>query len=315
MLQRRSNKQILILAILLAVALNVTSFCFAYPEISKPQSAALARDFSAYYTAEYRLLYNPTKIYFDGIQPGDYPIFPWPQPFKYTPSFLVLFAPFLMLDYLSALTVFDVIQLALVPALAFFVYKLVKDKNVVLGAVAAIIVLFEPLPTPAMNYPSAPLIHFWIFSVNSQAFAPSYYCGYYYVNAHILQTVLLVGALYFGFAKKPWLSALFFAFGLLDPRAAIVTFPLLLWYNRREMRQFIAAAAIFVLATNLPFFFYHDVGLTFLRTGLDSNIFLQSYAYDWIPIYSAITLTIAEITTIVLQKRKTAAATKKHGTE
>ena len=129
MRQMLSNKQIIILVILIAVALNIISFCFAYPEISKPESATLARDFSAYYTGGYRLLHNPTKIYSEGIQPGDYQILPQPQTFKYTPSFLILFAPFLTLNYQNALTVFDVVQLALIPALAFFVYKIVKDKN------------------------------------------------------------------------------------------------------------------------------------------------------------------------------------------
>ena len=306
MRQKLSNKQIIILVILIAVTLNIISFWRAFPEISKPESATLARDFSAYYTAGYRLLHNPTKIYFEGIQPGDYQILPQPQIFKYTPSFLILFVPFLALNYLSALTVFDVLQLALIPALAFFVYKLVKDKNLILGAIAAAIILIEPLPTPSVNYPPAPLTHIWIFSINSQSFAPAYYCGYVFVNAHILQTVLLVGALYLGFAKKPWLSALLFTFGLLDPRAAIAALPLLLWYNRQEIRQFIIATTAFVLATNLPFFFYFGIGSTFLRMEMNSNVILQSYAYDWIPIYGVVALTIVEIITVILKKRKIA---------
>ena len=304
MLKRLSNRQLIILAIAVAIALNVISFSVAYPEISKPQSATSARDFSAYYTSAYRLLHNPTKIYFDGVQPGDYPILPQPQTFKYTPSFLILFSPFLTLSYLDALRVFDLIQLALIPLLAFFVYKLVKDKNYFLAPIAAFIVLIQPLPTPSINQPPAPLINLGLFSINSQSFAPSYYCGYVFVNAHILQTVLLVGALYMGFVKKPWLSALLFAFGLLDPRAAIVAFPLLLWYNRGKIKEFLMAATVFVLVTNLPFFLYYDVGATFLRTELDSSIISQSYAYDWIPIYGVIALTIMEIATVILKKRK-----------
>ncbi len=304
MCRKLSNKKIILLVILIAVTLNITSFCVAYPEINKPESATLARDFSAYYTGGYRLLHNPTKIYFDGVQPGDYQILPQPQPFKYTPSFLILFAPFLALDYQTALTVFDLLQLALIPALAFFVYKLVKDKNLFLGAMAAVIILIQPLPTPSMNDPPAPLINLGLFSVNSQSFAPGYYCGYVFVNAHILQAIILLGALYLGFAKKPWLSALFFAFSLLDPRAAIVALPLLLWYNRQKMRQFIMATTIFVLATNLPFFLYYDIGSTFLRTMMNTYIISQSYAYDWIPIYGVVALAIVEIITAILKKRE-----------
>ncbi len=311
MRQKLNNKRTITLVILIAIALNIISFCVAFPEITKPQSATLARDFSAYYTAGYRLLHNPTKIYFDGIQPGDYQILPHPQPFKYTPSFLILFAPFLTLSYLNALIVFDILQLALIPVLAFFVYKLVKDKNLILGAIAAFIILIQPLPTPSVNIPPAPLVNLGLFSVNSQCFAPSYYCGYVFVNAHILQTVLLVGALYLGFAKKPWLSALFFTFGLLDPRAALVTIPLLLWYNRQKIRQFTLATITFVLATILPFFFYYNIGSTFLSTEMNANVISQSYAYDWIPIYGVAALTILEIITAILKKRKTAITSQK----
>ena len=244
-----SDKQTIILVIVIAVALNVISFCVAFPEISKPESATLARDFSAYYTGGYRLLHNPTKIYAGGIQPGDYQILPKPQTFKYTPSFLILIEPFLALNYQNALTVFDVIQLVLIPVLAFFSYKLVKNKNYIIASIAAFIILIQPLPTPSINNPSAPLINLWIFNINSQSFAPSYYCSYLFANAHVLQTVLLVGALYLGFIKKPWLSALLFTFGLLDPRAALVTLPLLLWYNREKIRA-VRFSSIYIYSCN-----------------------------------------------------------------
>ncbi len=305
MRRRFSNKQILVLIILLAVAFNVLSFCVAYPEITTPHSQNLERDFSAYYIGAYRLFHNPTQIYAEATQPDDYPLPLQAQPFKYTPSFLLVMAPFLALDYLSALTVFDFLQIALIPLLAFFVYKLVKDKNVVLGSIAAFIVLIQPLPTPSMNVPWEPPVDLWLFHINSQSFSPSYYCGYVYINAHVLQAILLVGALYLGYTKKPWASALLFSFGLLDPRAAIVTFPLLLWYNREKIRPFIVATTVFVVATNLPFFLYSDIGLTFLRTNLNGYVITQSYAYDWIPIYAAIALTAVEIATIVLNNQKT----------
>lgn len=304
MRQKLSNKKILLLVILIAAALNFISFYIAYPQITKPESATFTRDFSAYYTGAYRLLHNPTKIYVDGVQLGDYPILPQPQPFKYAPSSLILFAPFLTLNYLNALTVFDVLQLALIPALALFVYKLVKEKNIFLGAIVATIILIQPLPTPSVNYPPAPVINFWIFAINSQSFSQSYFCGYVYVNAHILQAVLLIGALYFGFVRKPLLSALFFAFGLLDPRAAIIAIPLLLWYNRQEMRKFVTWAIIFVLVTTLPFFFYYNIGLTFLQMELRGNIISQWYAYDFIPIYGVAALTMVEIISVFLKKRK-----------
>lgn len=315
MLKKLTAKQSLILVILIALMFNIAAFCYAYPEISTPEFETSARDFSAYYMGAWRLFNNPTQVYYDGSLPGDYQLNGTPQPFKYTPSFLILMTPFLALNYIDALTVFDFLQLALMPLLAFFAYKLVKDKNLVLGAIAAVIILITPLPTPASNIPFTEQLHLWIFDINAQCFAPAYYCGYVYVNAHILQTVLLIGALYFASIKKPWLSALLFTFGLLDPRAALVAVPLLLWYNRQKIRQFLLATVALVLVTNLPFFFYYDVGLTFLRMGMSADIVSQSYAYDWIPIYGVAVLTIIEIITVINRKRKNTGSPKTDGLE
>jgi hypothetical protein len=305
MRQILSEKQTLILVIIIAVALNVIAFCFAYPELFKPESSTLARDFSAYYIGEWRLLHNPTKIYAVGTQPGDYQILPNPQTFKYAPSFLILFAPFLALSYQDSLIAFDLVQLALIPCLAFFVYKIVKDKNVILGAIAAIIILIEPFPTPSINQHATDVIHLWFFTLNPQSFTPSYYVSYVLVNAHILQTILIVGALYLGFTKKPWLSALLFAFASFDPRVALLALPLLLWYNRQKILQFLTATVTFILATNLPFFFYYGIGFTFLHTQMSSGVISQMYAYDWIPQYSVAALTIIEIINYVSRNKKT----------
>ena len=305
MRQILSEKQIVILVILIAVALNVFSFCIAYPETFKPESSTLARDFSAYYIGEWRLFHNPTQIYAVNPQPGDYQILPNPQTFKYAPSFLIFFAPFLALSYQDALIAFDVLQLALIPALAFFVYKIVKDKNHILGAIAATIILIEPLPTPSINQHVTTLIHLWIFNLNPQSFSPSYYVSYALANAHVLQTVLIVGALYLGVTKKPWLSALLFAFGSFDPRVSLFALPLLLWYNRQKILQFITATITLILATNLPFFFYYGIGFTFLSKQISGSVISQMYAYDWIPQYSVAILTIIEIITYVSRKVKT----------
>ena len=296
--QMLSQKKIIILAILVAVALNVISFCYVYPETFKPESPIYARDFSAYYIGEWRLFHNPTEIYVGGARPGDYQILPTTQTFKYAPSFLIVFAPFLSLSYQDALVAFNFVQLALIPALAFFVYQIVKEKNLNVAIVAAAIVLIEPLPTPPIELSTISFLHSHFFGLNFAAFAPSYAVGYAVVNAHILQTILIVGALYFGFAKKPWFSALLFALGVLDPRASLFALPLLIWYNRQRLRQFVAGTVAFLLATNLPFFFYHDIGFAFLRTEISGSIISQMYPYDWIPLYAIATLSIVEIITI-----------------
>ena len=260
----RNNKEKIISVILIAVALNAITFGLAFPETFKPVTGAWARDFSAYYIGEWRLFHNPTTIYLGGAKPGDYPILPAPQTFKYTPSFLILFAPFLILNYQNALTVFDIIQFALIPLLAFFVYKMVKDKSLVFASLAAVIVLIQPLPTPPLNQEPLNFLQNRFFSLNLQSFSPGYYVGYALANAHVLQVTLLVGALYFGFTKKPWISALLFAFGAFDPRWALLAIPLLLFYNRKKILSFIAGAALFLAITNLPFFFYYNIGFNFI---------------------------------------------------
>ena len=188
--------------------------------------------------------------------------------------------------------------------MAFFVYKLVKDKNIFLGVSAAVIVLVDPiLIAPSASYSIAGFFHYRMLSLHVQTFSPSYFCGYELANAHILQTVLLVGALYFGFAKKPWFSALLFAFGVFDPREALIALPLLLWYNRASLWKFVAGSAGFLAATNLPFFLYNGVGFSFLATETKASIVSQMYLYDWIPLYAVGALSVVELVAVLQSRR------------
>jgi hypothetical protein len=299
-----TKKTALILVITLAVVLNFSIFLYSYPQTFTPQASNLSRDFSAYYTGAYRLFHNPTKIYLDGVQPGDYPINPLTQTFKYTPSALILFTPILMLNYQNALNAFDFVQFLSVTAMAFFVYTLVKDKNLFLAVPVVLIVLVNPiLISPSIKYDWTNFMHYRMISLHVQTFSPSYYAGYLLANAHILQTALIVGALYFGYTKKPWLSALLFAFGVFDPRVALLALPLLLWYNRVAIWKFVGATVVFLAATNLPFFFYQGIGFTFLQTEVNGSVVSQMYLYDWIPIYAVGALTIMEVITVLWNRR------------
>lgn len=292
------KKQVLVLVILVAVSLNVITFLIAYPQTFTPEFPYLSRDFSAYYLGEWRLLHNPAEIYHPGPLPGDYQIPPYPQTFKYAPSFLLLFMPILTLSYQHALDAFDIMQVALIPVLAFFVYKLVKDKNLALASAVAVIVLIAPLPSLQLEPGGGTSLssHWILFS--SQTVSQSYNMAYTLANAHVLQTVLLVGALYFGYTKKPWLSALLLTLGSFDPRAAILALPLLLWYNRQSIAKFLAGAVTFLAALNLPFFFYYGIGFSFLKSEMSGYVVSQFYQYDWIPLYSIAALTIAELITV-----------------
>jgi hypothetical protein len=300
-----TKKMAIILVILLAVLINFQIFCYTYPQTFEPQAPDLARDFSAYYMGEWRLFHNPNAVYSDGVQAGDYQIIGQPQTFRYPPSFLILFAPFLTLSYQNALNAFDIIQFLSILALAFFVYKLIKNKPLIVASVVAVIVLVNPLLfLPSGGYSITGFLHWRIVSLHVQTISPSYYCGYLLANAHILQNTLLVGALYFGFSKKPWLSALLFTFGILDPRAALFSLPLLLWYNRHAVRKFIAVSSVLIAVTNLPFFFYHGVGFALFQSNFRSSVNLSDFIlYDWIPIFSIAALSLLEITTSLYNRK------------
>jgi hypothetical protein len=297
-----NKKAIIILVIAVALTLNMITFVFAYPEMFKPSSPTLARDFSAYYIAGWRLFHNPTKVYAGGSQQGDYQILPKPQTFKYAPSFLILISPFLSLSYQNAFIAFNFVQLALMPVLGFFVYKLVKDKNLILAVLACVVVLLDPLPSLPINQAQIQLLHYRFTSINLQTFSWGYYWGWVCGNAHILQPILLIGAMYFGVSKKPWLSALMFAFGSFDPRFALMALPLIVWYNRKTISAFTVGTIIFLSTTNLPFFLYYGIGFAFLNANLRGSIISQMYAYDWIPFYSIIVLTLVEMVNTLSKK-------------
>ncbi len=301
-----TKKTAICIVILLGILLNFSVFWLAYPQTFTPQSDTLARDFSAYYMGTWRLFHNPSAVYYDGSLPSDYSIVGQPQPFKYTPNFFWMFIPFSALSYQDAFSAFNIVQFLLVPLLGVFVYKLVKDKNIFLGTIVAIVVLVQPiLFTPSISYDVFNFLHWRVYSLQIQTFSPSYYCGYLLGNAHILQNVLLVGALYFGYARKPWLSALLFTFGVFDPRCALFAVPLLLWYNRQALMKFIGGTALLLAVTNLPFFFYRGVGFAFVDSVFHASVVSQMYLYDWIPLYAVGVLTVAELVT-VLYKRRTA---------
>ncbi|MBT0158569.1 hypothetical protein G4O51_01130 [Candidatus Bathyarchaeota archaeon A05DMB-2] len=301
LLPTNREKRIIIVVIAVALALNAITFALAYPGMFEPSNPTLERDFSAYYNAGWRLYNNPSKIYVSGPLPGDYPFELRAQTFKYVPSFLLLISPFLLLSYQDAFIAFNLVQLALMPVLAFFVYKLVEDKNLALAILACIVVLINPLPSLPLTQAASRTLYYRFTSINPQTFSWSYYWGYVCGNAHVLQPVFLVGAMYFGFVKKPWLSGLMFALSAFDPRFALLALPLIAWYNRKTLLRFVAGSAVFLSAMNLPFFFYHGIGFELLRANASGDVLSQMYAYDWIPLYAVLVLGITEVFTLLSQ--------------
>lgn len=294
------KKKILAIVIIVALALNVATFITAYPRTFKPLDQTYAADFSAYYIGEWRLFHNPTTIYYSGdyIQ-GDYVIAPKPQTFMYTPSFLVFFAPFLAIDYQNALIIFNFIQLILICAMAFLLFKILENRELMIGCVAAAIILLFPVPN--LDY------------VGLQYLFQSYYWGYALANAHVIQTALIVGSIYFAYTKKPWLSAFVLAVCSFDPRVTLLAIPILLYYNRASLKKFIVGSVAFITAFNLPFFFYNNIGFTFIEKRVSGSVVGAMYAYDWLPLAAVVTLTVAEAVTVYKAKRESLFLKKEAG--
>ncbi|MDA4123133.1 MAG: hypothetical protein OK456_08155, partial [Thaumarchaeota archaeon] len=129
------EKAILSVAIGCLIGLNLVTFILAYPETSVIDSGCcsnkpLAKDFSAYYTAAWRLFNEPGQVYNStGLNQGTYHGPPEPESYKYLPSFLFMVAPFLSLGYHQALIAFDVFQFLLLPLIALLLFSLFRRKG------------------------------------------------------------------------------------------------------------------------------------------------------------------------------------------
>lgn len=245
----------------------------------------MGRDFSAYYQAAWRLIHNPSQVYSVSPQIGDYPVGGATEIFKYTPSFLLISLPFLAFTYQNALVAFNLLQLLLVFVMAFFVYHLVKKENSRVASIISAIVLLQPLPFIIGGGESS-------FMVGGALYV-SYRMAWVNANAHILQTFLIVGAIFFlVYNYRPFISALLFSFGWLDPRMGLLALPVLVWFSLRirKSKRFIFYSILLILLENLPFFFYGNIGQSFIALNLNIDIGSRTYAYEWIPIYSIMSL-------------------------
>ena len=141
------------------------TFAVAYPEtytISpgiNTSGTILAKDFSAYYMGAWRLWNNPAHIYnFGALNDGEPTILPHPEEYKYLPSFLLIITPFLSMNYQQALLAFDIAQFALLPVMAYILYKLLGNKPLAVTFVVMIIALLLPFPTSKWGFS---LSYYW----------------------------------------------------------------------------------------------------------------------------------------------------------
>jgi hypothetical protein len=247
----------------------------AYPETFEVDSGCcapnvpLAKDFSAFYTAAWRLFNDPAQIYTHGlVSDGEYPILPQPEGYKYLPSFLLMTSPLLLVPYQTALLTFDAFQFLLLPLIALVFYELIKDRRLEVMIPAIIVILLVPLPLPAPQ---------WTVSI-------SYYWQWAEGQSKVLDTFLILSALYLAKSNKTRSAGVMLAFAAFDPRFALLAIPLFITYSdSKTVRRSLGYAALTFVLINAPLL-YPPTGLGFIQMVFTSGLPTPPYYYTFIPI-------------------------------
>ncbi|MDG6901175.1 MAG: DUF2029 domain-containing protein [Nitrososphaerota archaeon] len=277
-----NGKRALACVVAALVLVNFGTFLTAIPETASVDGGCcapnqlLAKDFSAYYTAAWRLFHDPSQLYFHGaVSDGETAIFPQPQGYKYLPSFLLLILPLLALPYGPALIEFDIFQFALLPAVAALIYYLLKGKGFAATAAVTALVLVVPFP---MLGPQ------WSVSV-------SYYWQWAEGQCKVLGTFLLLSSLALAKSGRPRAAGAAFALAAFDPRFALLGVPLMLAYGG-DLRKTVAyAVSVFVVANAV--LFYPPTLLGFLTMVFTTGALTPPYPYAFIPLVALLLLIFA----------------------
>ena len=279
--ERRKGGYAVFLACLIVLAL--VTFDVAIPETTRmdsgccaPGSGPLAKDFSAYYVASWRLLHDPANIYTRGaVLDGGPQIAPQPQQYKYLPSFLVMVAPVLVLPYRSALLAFDALQFLLLPLIGLLTYRITKGRSMLASSLVAVAVLLQPSPLPGWGLSAT---YFWQWGEG---------------QAKVLVTFFLVLALYLAKYGRPGLAGVACALSSFDPRFLVLATPLLLAYSRGSWTRLAAPFAVATALLDLPLLL-PGVASGLAQTLVSGSALTPPYYYSWIPIFAVASITAVE---------------------
>ena len=272
---------VFVLIVTVLILLNLAIFVTAIPETSNVDGGCcapnqlLAKDFSAYYTAAWRLFHDPSQIYYHGVLNDGAPaILPEPEGYKYLPSMLLLVTPFLALPYGEALLGFDCVQFLLLPLIAALVYTLVRERGVLVASGIALAILLLPLPLATPQW----------------ALSASYYWQWAEGQSKVLETFLLLFSLAMAKSARPRLAGVVFGVAAFDPRFALLSLPLFLAYGS-DLKKTAVYAGSTILVTNLVLLYPPALTgfLTMLfTTGLDTPL----YYYSLIPLVALVSLMV-----------------------
>jgi len=283
----RRTKAIFSLSVAALIVLNLFTFAAAYPETYTPspgintQGTILAKDFSAYYVGAWRLWHDPSQIYHFGALGGAEPFTPpYPEAYKYLPSFLLVFTPFLSLGYQQALLAFNLLQFLLLPIIAYLLYRLLCSKHLAVTFAVMVIALLLPFPSP------------------NGGLSLSYYWQWGEGQAKVFLTFLLLLSFYLGNKGKPTLSGIALALGFFDVRFGLLAIPLFIIYNRKNIKT-ATASAIGTLAISNLMLLYPGMGLGFLNMVFASGVTTPLYYYSLIPFLTLISLMVVNLKELV----------------
>lgn len=278
----KRDKTIVILTVSGLIILNLFTFIAAYPQTltTAPSVSGsgsprfLAKDFCAYYIGTWRLFHAPSQVYTPGfVNDGEPSMYPHPELYKYLPSFLLITAPLLLVNYQQGFAIFDMFQFLLLPLIAWMMYRLVSKKGVVVTLIVAVLVLLQPSPLPQ-----------WSFSV-------PYYWQWKEGQAKVFETFLLLLAFYLGSAGKPRLSGVALAFSAFDPRFAVVALPLFIMYNKDKILASATTLVATLVASNLMLL-YPGLGTGFLGMVFGSGMTTTFYPYGLIPLLTVLSISV-----------------------
>jgi Glycosyltransferase family 87 len=283
----RHTKTILLIAATVLITLNLYTFVAAYPETYTPspgintQGTILAKDFSAYYVGAWRLWHNPSQIYHFGALGGAEPFTPpYPEAYKYLPSFLLFITPFLSLGYQQALLAFNILQFLLLPIMAYMLYKLLGSKHVAVTFAVMVVALLLPFPSP------------------NGGLSLSYYWQWGEGQAKVFLTFLLLLSFYLGSKGRPTLSGIALALGFFDIRFGLLAIPLFIMYNRKNIKTATASTIVTLAVLNLMLL-YPGIGSGFLSMAFASGVTTPLYYYSLIPFFTLMTLIVVNFKELV----------------
>lgn len=278
----------MLIAILAIGALAIQAYrvlISAYPVmISGGQAGSnYALDFGVYYDSAWRLIHNTGQLYNQGMVTPDWPLAVKGMDFKYLPFFSFFMLPFLLLNYTTALLTWNGFQLLLMPVMGWFIYRALKNFNIVLIVAVLWIALLQPFPIPPA----------YTISFYSLYHSQSYYWQWAEGQAKVLVTFLIVAAYYFSKSKKPMVAGLAYGLAFYDPRIPLYALPLILLVNWGQYKKF-GLVALATLAAGDAILLFDGLGSSFLAMVLSNGISTPFYQYVWIPIYSIAALTTVE---------------------